>query len=310
MPIFWKSKILLAKIEGTYGTDSAPTGGDNAILAINVQLTPMEGQDVSRELELPYLAAHATIPAGLFTRLQFRVELVPSGDAGVAPAWGPILRACGVAQTVVADTSVTYAPITTGHESVTIHFWIGGTRFVMKGSRGTAVISGEAQGVPVVDVTLTGLFSQPSEVSRPSPDFDAFLKPDLVTDINTPTFTIDGVSLVMRRFSLDLRNDVQTRFLVGSESIIIPDRNELFSTQVEAVPLSTWNPFAKAADQERVPIVVAHGTVAGRIVTLEIDEAQVQRPAGLANEQNVAEWPLTFVPLPASGNDQWALTLT
>jgi hypothetical protein len=100
MPIKWKSKILLAEIEVTYGTDPAPTGADNGILATNVVLQPMEGQDISRELELPWLAAQATIPAGLNMRMTFRVELVPSGTAGTAPKWGPLLRACAVAQTI------------------------------------------------------------------------------------------------------------------------------------------------------------------------------------------------------------------
>ena len=80
MPIKWKSKILLAKIETAYATDPTPTGAANAILATNVTFQPMEGQDVSRELELPWLAAQATIPAGLHSRISFRVEMVPSGD--------------------------------------------------------------------------------------------------------------------------------------------------------------------------------------------------------------------------------------
>lgn len=125
MPIKWKSKILLAKIETVYGTDAAPTGPANGILATNITLQPMEGQDVSRELELPWLAAQATIPAGLHARMTFRVELVPSGTAGTAPAWGPLVRMCAVAQTINAATSVVYNPITDSHEAGTIHFWVG-----------------------------------------------------------------------------------------------------------------------------------------------------------------------------------------
>ena len=310
MPIKWRSKILLAEIELAYATDPTPTGADNAILATNVVLTPMDGQDVSRELELPWLAAQATIPAGLNMRLQYRVEMVPSGAAGTAPAWGPLLRACGVAETIDIGVSVTYNPITDTHESVTHHFWIGGTRYVLKGCRGTAILRFNAQGIPYLEFDFRGLFSLPSEQGRPTPDLDAFLKPDLVTHANTPTFSIDGVSLVMRSFSLDLGNDVQTRFLVGSEGVLIVDKAELVQCQVEAVPLSTWNPYAEAVTQNTVPIVLTHGTLAGRIATLEIDAAQVQRPAGFENNQNILEWPLRLVPLPTSGNDQWTFTLT
>jgi hypothetical protein len=310
MPIKWRSKILLAKIETVYATDSAPTGGSNAILATNIVLTPMEGQDVSRELELPWLAAQATIPAGLHSRLQFRVEMVPSGAAGVAPAWGPLLRACAVAETIVADTSVTYNPVTDGHESVTIHFWIGGTRFVIKGTRGTCVMRFNAQGIPYLEFDLRGLFALPSEQARPASTLTGFLKPDLVTSAKTPTFEIDATAFVMRSFALDLGNRVEPRFLVGSESILITDKAEIATCQVEAVPLSSFDPFDRAYDQETVPVELVHGTVAGRIATLAIDTAQLQRPAGLENAQDIAEWPLRLVPLPTAGNDQWTLALT
>lgn len=310
MPIKWRSKILLAKIEAAYGVDPAPTGAANAILATNIVLTPMEGQDVSRELELPWLAAQATIPAGLHVRMQFRVELVPSGVAGTAPAWGPLLRACAVAETVTPATSVVYNPVSDGHESVTIHFWIGGTRYVARGSRGTAVLRFTAQGIPYLEFDFRGLFALPTEEARPTPTLTAFLKPDLVTSAKTPTFEIGAQAFVMRSFALDLGNAVETRFLVGSETVLITDKAEGATAQVEAVPLSTFDPFTAALDQSLLAIELVHGTVAGRIATLDLPTAQLQRPAGLENAQDVLEWSLSFVPLPAAGNDQWTLTLT
>jgi len=309
MPIKWKSKILLAKIETAYATDPTPTGAANAILATNVTFQPMEGQDVSRELELPWLAAQATIPAGLHSRISFRVEMVPSGTAGATPAWGPLLRACGVAETIDAGVSVTYNPVTDSHENVAIHFWVGATRYVLLGTRGTCVLRFNAQAIPYLEFSFLGLFSAPSEQARPTPTLAAFLKPDLVTHART-SFEIDGVALVMRNFSLDLGNDVQPRFLVGSENILIVDRADKVAVQVEAVPLSTWNPYSEASEQNAVSVELVHGTVAGRIATLAIDAAQVQRPAGFDNNQNILEWPINLVPQPVSGNDQWTLTLT
>lgn len=310
MAIKWKSKILLAKIETVYATDAAPTGPANAILATGVTFQPMEGQDVSRELELPWLAAQATVPAGLHSRISFRVELVPSGTAGTAPAWGPLLRACAVAQTITPGFSVAFNPVTDGHESITIHFYVGATRYVIKGTRGTCVFRFNAQGIPYLDFIFTGLFALPSEEARPTPTLSAFLAPDIVTSARTPTFTIDAVPFVMRSFTLDLANDVQTRFLVGAENVLIVDRADLATCQVEAVPLTTWDVFAKAFAATRVPVNLVHGLAAGRKSTLSVSAAQVQRPQGFENNQNVKEWPLRLVPQPTAGNDQWTLTLT
>ena len=50
--ILWDKKIILVELEGSYGTDATPDGAD-AILAVEGSITPMEGNDVSRNLELP-----------------------------------------------------------------------------------------------------------------------------------------------------------------------------------------------------------------------------------------------------------------
>ncbi|HFQ15140.1 MAG TPA: hypothetical protein ENK41_02190 [Rhodobacteraceae bacterium] len=310
MAIKWRSKILLAEIESSYGSDPSPTGSANAVLATDVQLTPMEGNDVSRDLETPYLGAQATIPTELHSKLSFKVEMAPSGTAGTAPAWGPLLRACAVAETIVASTSVTYNPITDSHESLTFHLWIGSTRYVLLGSRGNCMIRADAQGIPYLEFEFTGLFSQPSEVSRPTPTLSGFQKPLVATSTNTPTFTLGGTSFVMRSARLDLGNQVENRFLVGSESVLITDKAEVFETTVEAVALTTFNPFSLAAAQSSVAVSLVHGTAAGAIATLAIPTAQMQRPQGLENAQDIKEWPMRLVPLPSSGNDQWTLTLT
>jgi hypothetical protein len=309
-PLLWRSKILLAKIETTYGTDAVPTPAANAILANDVKLLPMEGTDVGRDLDLPYLGPQGTIPNELHAKLSFKVELAPSGTAGTAPAWGTLLRACGCAQTINAATSVVYNPITDSHESATFYLWIGSTRYVLLGARGTARFTINAQGIPYIEFEFTGLFTQPSEQARTTPTLTAFQKPKVVSTTNTPTFTINAVAMVMRSFELDLRNKVENRFLVGAEAILITQREDMIKTQVEAQPLTSFNPFTLAAAQTAVAVNLVHGTGAGNIATLAAAAAQMQRPQGLENAQDIKEWPLSLMPLPTAGNDQWTLTLT
>lgn len=310
-PLYWKTKILLAKIETTYGTDAVPTGAANAILATEVKLQPMEGTDVSRDLELPYLGGQGTIPNELHAKISFKVELAPSGTAGTAPAWGVLLRACGVAQVVSAGVSVAYNPISANHELATIYLWIDSTRYVMRGTRGTAKIMVNAQGIPYIEFSFTGLWSAPAETARPTPvTLSAFQKPVVATSVNTPTFSINSVAFVMRSFELDLKNAVENRFLIGSEQILITQREEAIKTVVEAQPLSAFNPFTLAQAQTSVPISLVHGVGAGKISTLAVPAAQMQRLQGLESAQDIKEWPLSAMPLPTSGNDQWTLTLT
>lgn len=309
MPLKWRSKIILFKIEASYGVDAVPTGA-NAFLMTNVAFSPMEGEDVSRDLELPYLGAQAMIPVGLRGRLRGRVELAGSGTAGTAPAWGPMLRACAVAETITPATSVVYNPISDGMESGSLYFWMAGTRHVLRGCRGQCTMRFTAQGLPYLEFDMLGLWSEPSEQARPAPVLTGFRPPVVVTHANTPDFTINTVSMVLREAVLALNNQVEPRLLVGSESILITDRADAFSARVEAVPVSTFDPYDLANDQTQVAVSLVHGTAAGSIVTLSVPAAQLKRLSGYEEAQKIAEWPLELVPLPVSGNDQWTLTLT
>ncbi len=306
----WKKTALLFKTEVTYGLDPVPTGAANAILATDVKLQPMEGTDVDRDLDLPYYGAQGTIPNELHAKLSFKVELSPSGTAGTAPGWGPLLRACGVAQVVSAGVSVTYNPVTDNHESGTFYLHKDGTRYMMRGARGNAKIMVNAQGIPYLEFAFTGLFSQPSDQTFPTPVLTAFKAPQVASSTNTPTFLINAVALVMRSFTLDMKNDVENRFLIGAEAILITDRSEMIETVVEAQLLAAFNPFALAAAQTTVPVSLVHGVGAGKITTLTVPAAQMMRPQGLEQNQNIVEWPLSLAPLPVAGNDQWTLTLT
>ena len=311
MAIQWNSKIFLAKIETTYGVDATPTAAQNAILATEITFEPMAGTDLSRELETANLGPQGTVPVDVHSKISFKIELAGSGTAGTAPAWGPLLRGCAVAETITAGTSVAYNPVSDGHESISIYFQVGGTQFVIRGARGTCTFELSSSAIPYLKFEFTGLFTTPTEQARANPVLGAFKKPLPVNNANTPVFTLNGQDLIMRSFMLNLGNEVAPRFLVGTEEILITDRADMVDTKVTAKALSAaFNPFDLAMDQSLIPIVLKHGTTAGNIAQIDIASAQMQRPQGLENTQKIVEWPLRLEPIPTNGNDQWTLTLT
>ncbi|PZQ20464.1 MAG: hypothetical protein DI569_15465 [Sphingopyxis macrogoltabida] len=315
-PIKWKSKIILVKAEplNAYGIDALPTGAANSMLLTNVQLQPMEGQDVNRNLETPYMGAQESMPVGLYSVLTGDFELVGSGQPGVAPAWSPLIRACGVAEVITAGDKVEYTPVTESHESVSVSFWIGPNCYVMLGARATGQITINAAGIPVCRVTVTGLFTVPTVVVRPTVDVSKWQKPQVASKATTPVYTIDSIPFVGRDFQLTLGCEVQPRMLFNQERILIVDKAEQVTMTVEAVPVSTYNPVARAgsaiADAPRVPIEVEHGLIEGRTVNISLPACVQSRFAGSQENQKIEEWPLTFTPLPASGDDQWKITIT
>ena len=310
MAKFWRSKTILAKIETTYGVDATPTGAANAILAQNVTLSPMEGEDVTRNLERTFFGAKPSLPVGLRSVLTFETELVGSGSLGVAPGWGPLIRACGVAETVTAATKVEYTPITDNPESLSLYFDVDGTKHVLLGTRGTWSYRINAQGIPSMQWTLTGLFTLPAEAAKPSADYTQWQAPQIGSTANTPTFTVGGTAMRLRSFEMQLQNQVTPRLLIGYEGILITDRNETIAATVEAVPVSTYNPFQLAQAATSQAMVLAHGTVNGRKVRLDVPYAVQQRVTGYQDQEGILEWPLNFSPQPSAGNDQWKITLT
>lgn len=309
-PLKWRRKVALAKLEATYAIDSAPTGAANAMLLSNIEIRPMEGEDTTREIEWPHLGAQPQIPTGLRATLSGSVELVGSGTAGVAPAWGPLLRACGCAQIITPDTSVVYAPISTEMESVTLHFWIDNVRHILLGARGTAEVTINAQGIPAIRFTMTGLWAQPTDTAPATPNFASFRAPLVATQAHTPVFLVDETPLVLRSFGFNMGNSVEPRLLIGREEILITDRQEQISATVEAVPLATLNPFNLAQDQNNTfPVTITHGIADGFRTTISAPRCQMMRMEGYENNQGVLEWPLRMRPLFNTGNDQFEIRL-
>ena len=99
---YFRRKSILAKIETTYGTDAVPTGAANAIVMRNVNFTPLEPEYADRDIARDYLGHSEQLVVSSKVALSYEVELAGSGTAGTAPAWGPLARACGFGQTILA----------------------------------------------------------------------------------------------------------------------------------------------------------------------------------------------------------------
>ncbi|MEL7098289.1 MAG: phage tail tube protein [Pseudomonadota bacterium] len=308
MGLHWNTKILLAAVETTYGEDVTPAAA-NGVLTKDLAIMPMEGNDQERDLDLPYMGGRGAISTNLHAKLTFKVELAGRGIAGTPPAWGPLIRACGCAEVLpVGQDVVEYSPVSDSHESVSFYFFLDRTRHRILGARGTCKIVLEAENIPYLEFEFTGLWAQPTEAARVIPsNFAQFQKPFAVSSDNTPVFTLDGTALTMRSFSLDFGNQIEPRFLVGGESILIADRREVVEAVVEAVPVTSFNVYSLARSRATFPLRLTHGTGAGLTTEIEVDAAQMMRLNALNEEQGVAEWPLRMSAEVQSGNDQFLI---
>lgn len=308
MALKFRKKVLLAKIETVYGTDAVPTGAANAILAKNVEIRPLEGETESRDVVRSNIGAQQVIHVGTRVGMTFEVEMAGAGTAGTAPAYGPLLRACALAETINAGISVVYNPVDSNEEAVTIYFFMDGQKHAMTGVRGDWGLMAEAKKIPVFRFTFTGLWVDPATVANPTPTYTAFQAPKAITNANTPDFTLHGFSANMQK--LEVTGGVQApyRNLVGVEEVAVADRNGSGSCMIEAPVLTTKNFFTIAKADTLGALQLVHGTAAGGIVQLDAANTQVLNPRyGEQDGITMLELDLGFVATAA--NNDYSITV-
>jgi len=306
MARFFRNRAILCKPETVYGTDAVPTGALNAMLMTNVVYNPSVGEEVSRDLVLPWMGHQGVMLVGSYATLSGDIEIAGAGAVGVAPAWGPMLRACAFAEVITAATDVQYTPISSVQESVSIYFHIDGVKHAMIGARGNVSLSVTPKQIPRFSFTMTGLLGTIADTANP-PVTTAFKKPVPVNKANS-TFSLHGLAAACEGFTFDLGNQIEPRFLIGAESIEHVDRLMTGSAVMEAVALATKNWFAVADDGTLGILTAQHGTVAGNIVKFDAPAVQIGRPT-YGETQKIVNNTLPLMMTPVVGNDEFKITV-
>ena len=310
MPLLARKKILLAKIESTYGTDSTPTGAANAIQTSDLSITPLAGPTVSRNLDRSVLGGDLQIQVGTFVELSFMVEMAGGGAVATAPAYGPLLRACGTAETVTAATSVRYDPISTAPPGLSMYFAHDGQLHKVVGARGSVALQMDPGTIPKYAFTFTGLYVAPSSTGDPTPDFAAYIVPVPVNKVNTATFTLHETAMNVTAFSVDFANEVIYRNIIGEESVQIVDRAVVGTISFESPAISAKNWFEIARLSTLGSLNVIHGTVTGNRVIVSSPSVQLISPT-YAESDGVSIISASLSLLPSSdGNDEIRITTT
>ncbi|WP_435657943.1 phage tail tube protein [Brucella pituitosa] len=288
---------MLHKIETTYGEDAAPVAA-NALLAANVTITPIEGQEVSRDLLLPYMGNQGMVLAGIYARVEFDLEIAGSGTAGEPPKIGSILRVAGMSETITAGQDVTYEIIEEAVESGSLYFVSDKVRHVLVGGQANIAPSFAPSSIPRFRVTYLGLLGTITDVaSMPSVTNAGWTTPDTVSKANT-TMSLHGWPSVAESLSLDLGNTLTPRFLIGDEKILISNRSTTGSTVVEGRSLAEVDWFDRALKRTRGALTLTHGKTAGNIVEITAPAVEVGKPSqgqtdGIINYS----LPLSFCPI-------------
>ena len=309
MPLYTRRRTILAKIETTYGTDSTPTGVANAILVRNMTITPLSAEMVSRDLVRPYMGNSEMLVASKYVGIEFEVEMAGSGTAGTAAKYSPLMRACGLSETITVGTQVIYAPVSSGFESVTLYHNIDGVLHKITGARGNAEFTINARAIPVIKFTFTGIYNAPSDAALPTVDYTGFQTPIAANTTNTTGFTMMSFSGILESLSLTLGNTVNYRSLIGTEAVLITDRAVSGTAVFEAPLIASKDFFAAALSNALGALSITHGTVAGNKFKIDSSLIDIGQPTYTDND-GITMLSVPFVAVPSSaGNNEISFTV-
>lgn len=308
MTKFVRKTVVLAKVEGTYGTDSEPAGA-NAVKASKVEIRPLEGSEESRDFQTATLGAQPTIPVGTYQMVSFEVELGGGGAAGTAPGYATLLRGCGMAETITEDTSAVYEPVSDTGDSVTLYLNLDGALHVLAGARGTFDLRLNASGLPKLAFTFTGLFVNPSDAALVTPDFSAWQNAIPVSKANTPTFSLHGYSGVSGELQISFGNQIVHEDLINAERVDRTDRAVTGRCVIDTPAFADFDFVTKARNATLGVLQLIHGTQAGHIIQIDAPKMQLSKPTyGDRNGKSTVSLDLRFTPTDA-GDDDIKLTI-
>ena len=253
---------------------------------------------------------YEVIPANTRVNVTFDVEMSGSGSAGTAPKYGAILKACGLSETVSGGNTVTYAPVTTPSDSVTLFVNYDGIRHIVKGCRGTFSMNCEVNNIPRISFSLTGLFTAPTDDASPTVTVSNQASPLIFKNGSTSAFSIFGYGAALQSWNLDFNNEVIYRELVGgTKEVLITDRKPSGTAVVEAVALSGHNFFTDATGGSTGNNTWSHSGGAGNIVTVSCPQSDLSAPT-YEDSDGIVMLNLPFMATPSAPNNEFSLVFT
>jgi hypothetical protein len=305
-----KRQVVSIKTESTYNTDSSPVGSDSILVE---DLTSYASEGL-RMIERPAIRANISplqqIYAGRLATVSFSCEVKGSGVAGTPPELDAAYGACGKEATIVASTSVTYNPVSTGHESVTIHAELDGLLTKLTGCRGLVTHQLETGNKIMASFTFTGHVTNPTDAVISSPVYDSTVPSPL---IGVP-FSVGGFSAVINSLSLDMGATLSTppsiASLDGYGEIFITAYAPTGSFDPEIETVTTHNFFADfTAGNTKAITTGVIGSTAGNRVKFDIPKA-AYTDISLGDRDGVAVYEIPFGMIDNAGDDFYSIEFT
>ena len=308
-----RKTAILAKIEATYGTDSTPAGITDAILISNQSINTLNANNVDRAIVREFLGGFEQLVGVVYKDVSFDVELAGSGAAGTAPAYGPLLRGCGMAEAVSAGARVEYTPISAAFESLTIYYYDDGVLHKLLGARGSYKLGMGLGNVPKLSFKFIGLDGGDTAVANPAQTLTAWKTPLVITNPNTADLLLGctyataalsgGTAYPSKGIEIESGVSVAHNALLGGETVELSARSVTAKVSLELTAAQEVTFMGTVKANTTQSIGLQHGTAAGGKIIVFAPAAQLISPK---KEEQAGKRMIGFDArlTPSAGNDE------
>lgn len=299
---------VACEIEAVEGTAETLEAAD-AFLAFAASFSP--AQEVKeRNPGTSSLSPHPGVPGKRSATMSFDVELGGTGNAGDPLPFADALKACGVQETLVANTSATYAPASDSVPSVTIALYDDGKIYKMWGARGKFTIDFVDGEPAVIHFEFTGAdWSEADGNLLAGVSYNTTLPPAFIG----AQLTIDAYSAIIEKLTLDSGNNVTLRpdanASSGHKSAVITSRRPTITLDPENVLVATHDFLGKWRSGTQMALSTTLGSAAGNTIAVTMPKIQYQE-AGLGDRSGISIFELTGLCCQNSGDDEWQIQIT
>lgn len=303
----WRRKVILLKLETTYGVDSTPAAATDGILAMNMTIS-LEADKIEREIDRAYYTANPFVLVGRRCMIEFDFEPLGNSAPGTAAPCGPLLQACGNAQVLVVGppATATYNPISTGIKSASIYYWLNDQKFQILGCRGTIDWDFTIKQFPKAHAKVTGLFAIPTNAAIAAPTLTTWQDPPAI-ETETWTLTVNGTAINATGLQVSQNNEIPIHEGSEAREFALLDRKVSGTLKVYDPSIANFDFWTLAKAGTKVPIVSIVDGGAGLKTTMTMPLCQLELPKFAENDKAVG-LEIPFVAIASSaGNDDYAL---
>ncbi len=307
-------QIVAAKIESAEGTAETLAAADaNAQILEPAKWEPNIAMFERNLLDVS-LSSFKQIPGTRLATISFKVENKGSGAAGTAPALGKLFKACGLGETVVAVTSVTYAPVSAlaSTPTLTLAIYQDGVRKQLKGARGNVKYSAKNGEPGMFEFTFLGVYDAVTDQSLLTP---SGVETTVPVALLSALFSVASFSAFVSTISFDMGNKLTPRPDInaasGYISTLLTSRTPKgsFDPELELVATHDW--YGRWLAGTTGALTWKHPGAAGNICIFTVPACQYIK-INDGDRDGVAIAPVEFL-MPrsaAGGNDEISIAYT